>query len=155
MWRFLSYSSHTTSCEAERCRTDKRLSFKVQHHSNPSTRYTAKIASLDCFAASLQTPTTSPDQRTRTGASPRGEKRLPPSQSCSALLPSLPPRRAAVGQREAAQAPPGSPALLTSPGRHARRCQAVGLRPSSTCPNGGTNAAEQQRFSRCGLGSGP
>lgn len=66
VWRFLRYSSHKTSCEAEHRRTDKRLRFKLQHHSNLSKHYTAKIASPDCFPASLRTPTTSPDQQTHT-----------------------------------------------------------------------------------------
>lgn len=118
MWRFLRYSSHTTSCEAEHRRTDKRLRFKLQHHSNLSKHYTAKIASPDCFPASLRTPTTSPDQQTHT------QEPHPAVRSGSRRV-------------EAAQPPPRGGRLCCSWKQRRHRPAA----PRCSPPRGGTHSA--------------
>lgn len=54
-------------------------------------------------------------------------------------------------QLEAAQAPPGSPALLTSPGRHAQRCQTMGCVPPPPAEEGGRTQQNSSGFRAAGV----
>ena len=54
-------------------------------------------------------------------------------------------------QLEAAQAPPGSHALLTSPGRHAQRCQTMGCVPPPPAEEGGRTQQNSSGFRAAGV----